>query len=130
MIPAAQIEGKAALLVDFEDRLNIFDTLILCRFYRDLYSWEVLGHAIGLVTGRPAEKEDLGRQAAGIADMTRLFNLREGLKPADDRLPERLHRQKLPSGGGLTAGEMEQLLADYYRIRGWGAEGMKPAAAW
>lgn len=130
MIPAAQIEGKAALLVDFEDRLNIFDTLILCRFYRDLYSWEELGRAIGLVTGEPAEKEDLGRQASEIANMTRLFNLREGLQPADDRLPERLHRQKLPSGGELTAGEMEQLLADYYRIRGWGAEGMKPSAAW
>ncbi len=130
MIPPAQIEGKAALLVDYEDRLNIFDTLILCRFYRDLYSWEELGRAIALVTGQPAAKEDLSRLAARIADMTRLFNLREGLTPADDRLPERLHRQKLPSGGELTADEMEQLLADYYRLRGWGADGMKITAAW
>jgi aldehyde:ferredoxin oxidoreductase len=42
MIPPEQIEGKAEMLVDYEDRLNIFDTLILCRFYRDLYPWEEL----------------------------------------------------------------------------------------
>lgn len=74
----------------------------------------------------------LGMDTITVGNLCALMmvNLREGLKLADDRLPERLHRQKLPSGGELTAGEMEQMLADYYRIRGWGAEGMKPAAAW
>jgi aldehyde:ferredoxin oxidoreductase len=48
MIPPDQIEDKAEMLIDFEDRLNIFDTLILCRFYRDLYSWEELEKTIYL----------------------------------------------------------------------------------
>jgi len=96
MIPADQIKEKAALLIDFENRLNIFDTLILCRFYRDLYSWEELEKTIALVTGQPVAKSDLQKIATRITDMTRLFNIREGLQPKDDRLPKRLHREKLP----------------------------------
>ena len=123
MIPPDQIEDKAALLIEFENRLNIFDTLILCRFYRDLYTWPELEKAIALaigVTGR----EELEAIAVRVTDMTRLYNLREGLTAADDRLPARLHREKLPDGRSLTADEMEYLLQDYYRLRGWNTAGV------
>jgi aldehyde:ferredoxin oxidoreductase len=39
------------MFIDFEDRCTLFDTLILCRFYRDLYPWEELGKMIALTTG-------------------------------------------------------------------------------
>jgi len=52
--------------------------------------------------------------------MTRRFNIREGLTAADDRLPPRLHKEKLPDGRSLTAEEMEYLLQDYYRAAGLG----------
>jgi aldehyde:ferredoxin oxidoreductase len=129
MIPAAQIEDKAAMLIDFENRLNIFDTLILCRFYRDLYSWAELEKAISLAIGCPAAKEDLEKIATQIVDMTRQFNIREGLQMKDDRLPPRLHKEKLPDGRSLTAPEMEHLLSDYYRLRGWDKLGMLPERA-
>ncbi len=32
LIPPDTVENKAEMLVDYEDRLNIFDTIILCRF--------------------------------------------------------------------------------------------------
>jgi aldehyde:ferredoxin oxidoreductase len=123
MTPPDSIEGKAELLVDFEDRLNIFDTLILCRFYRDLYTWEELEKVIALATGIRASREDLRRKASAIASMTRKFNLREGLKPEHDRLPRRLHRETLPTGQTITGEEMEQMLHDYYRARGWNETG-------
>ncbi|WP_027192072.1 aldehyde ferredoxin oxidoreductase family protein [Fundidesulfovibrio putealis] len=122
-IPADAIEGKAEMLIDYEDRLTIFDTLILCRFYRDMYTWEELEKAIGLVTGLDASKEELRRKAARILNLTREFNLREGLTIKDDRLPGRLHREALPDGRGLTEAEMETLLTDYYRLRGWKLDG-------
>ncbi len=124
MIPAAQIEDKAAMLIDFENRLNIFDTLILCRFYRDLYSWAELGKSITLATGLSAGQEELEKIAVRVTDMTRQFNIREGLRPGDDRLPQRLHREKLPDGRSLAADEMEYLLQDYYRLRGWDVQGV------
>ena len=123
MIPPDQIEDKAALLIEFENRLNIFDTLILCRFYRDLYTWPELEKAIALVIGVTG-REELEAIAVRVTDMTRLYNLREGLTAADDRLPARLHREKLPDGRSLTADEMEYLLQDYYRLRGWNTAGV------
>ncbi|HOV86829.1 MAG TPA: aldehyde ferredoxin oxidoreductase family protein [Syntrophobacteraceae bacterium] len=124
LIPRDAVEGKARMLIDYEDRLTIFDTLILCRFYRDLYPWEELEKVVGMVTGLPSSREDLGKIASNIADMTRRFNLREGLDPEQDRLPRRLHREALPTGQALTAGEMETMLRDYYRIRGWSEDGV------
>lgn len=118
-----QIEGKAEMLTDYEDRLNIFDTLILCRFYRDLYTWEELEKVIHLTTGLPSSKAQLCDIATSIANMTRQFNINEGLKPEDDRLPRRIHQEALPSGQALSAGEMEHMLKEYYALRGWDDQG-------
>ena len=124
MIPPAQIEGKAEMLVDYEDRLNIFDTLILCRFYRDLYPWEELKKTIHLATGQTISVETLREIASNIATLTKSFNLREGFKPEDDHLPRRLHREALPSGHALSTEEMDVMLKEYYRLRGWDQQGI------
>lgn len=124
LIAPDEIHGKAAMLIDYEDRLNIFDTMILCRFYRDLYSWEELQQTISMITGEQTDKESLKKRAAHIATMTREFNIREGLSPADDRLPARLHNKALPEGGEqLSVEEMEFMLKEYYQLRGWDSEG-------
>ena len=126
--PPDEIQGKAEMLVDYEDRLNLFDALILCRFYRDLYPWEELEKVIHLVTGKRSSKRELQKIASRIADMTRTFNLREGLKPEHDRLPQRLHREPLPSGQRLTEDELQHMVEEYYRLRGWDEKGV-PAAS-
>jgi aldehyde:ferredoxin oxidoreductase len=126
MIKPDQIEGKAELFVDFEDRLTIFDTLILCRFYRDLYPWEELERVIQGVTGLEAGKETLRSRAAAISTLVRSFNLREGLTPADDRLPKGLYRELEKTGHKITEEELETMLRDYYRLRGWDDMGRPP----
>ena len=124
MIDPDQIEGKAQMLVEWEDRLIIFDTLILCRFYRDFYQWEQLGPMIESVTGLELDKEKMRAIASGVSDATRQFNLREGLKPEDDRLPKRFYLEALPESGKIISEEqMETLLSEYYRERGWDADG-------
>ena len=124
LIPPEQIEGKAEMLIEYEDRLNIFDTLVLCRFYRDMYTWEELEKVLYCVTGQPSTKADLQKISRNIVNMTRAFNLQEGLQVEDDRLPRRLHKEALPSGKSLTAAEMEFMLQDYYRLRGWSEAGI------
>ncbi len=124
MIPPDQIKDKAEMLIEYEDRLNIFDTLVLCRFYRDMYTWEELETILPLVTGQPSTRDDLKKVARNILNMTRHFNLQEGLQVEDDRLPKRFHKEVLPSGKSLTADEMEYMLQDYYRLRGWNEAGI------
>ncbi|MBI5250881.1 MAG: aldehyde ferredoxin oxidoreductase C-terminal domain-containing protein, partial [Desulfomonile tiedjei] len=127
MIDPDQIEGKAEMLVEWEDRLTIFDALVLCRFYRDLYQWEDLSVMIKGITGLELDKDSMRAIARSIADDTRRFNLREGLDPAEDRLPKRFYKEPLPETGKIISEEdMERLLADYYRARGWDEQGRPP----
>ncbi|MFP3927586.1 MAG: aldehyde ferredoxin oxidoreductase C-terminal domain-containing protein, partial [Desulfobacteraceae bacterium] len=124
MVDPDQIEGKAAIFTEWEDRLTIFDALILCRFYRDLYLWEPLSEIIERLTGLGLDAKDMRKIASSITDDVRRFNLREGLTPADDSIPERFHREALPETGKLiSAYEMSCMLSEYYQARGWNEKG-------
>lgn len=126
MIKPDQIEGKAEMFVDFEDRLTVFDTLVLCRFYRDLYTWERLGEMIHAVTGLPAGKRDLCAVAASVSTLIRRFNIREGLVQSDDRLSPALHRALEDSGKTIMEDELAYMVREYYRLRGWNDQGIPP----
>ena len=124
MIAPDRIEGKAAMFAEWEDRLTIFDTLILCRFYRDLYQWDELSKIIEATTGLALDVEGMRSIASNVSDAVRTFNLREGMKPVDEQLPSRFHLEPLPSGNLITADEMAALLKDYYKSRGWNDKGV------
>ncbi|MFN2267744.1 MAG: aldehyde ferredoxin oxidoreductase C-terminal domain-containing protein, partial [Desulfonatronovibrio sp.] len=74
---------------------------------------------INCLTGKDISIEDLNKTAGNITDAAREFNLREGLGPETDRLPSRILTQALPSGHAITEQEMDEMLDDYYRIKGW-----------
>jgi len=123
MIDPDETTGKAKLFIDFEDRLTIFDTLILCRFYRDLYPWETLVELLQTITGEDLDKSGLQEVATRIADLVRRFNLREGMNPDADRLPKQLHRRLEDSGKVITVAELKLMLDDYYCLRSWDKNG-------
>ena len=124
MVDSEQIGGKAAVFVEWEDRLTIFDTFVLCRFFRDLYQWDELATIIEGVTGMRLSVEEMRTIAKNISDDTRRFNLREGLTMEDDHLPKRFYREMLPeTGKGISREQMDQLLREYYLARGWDTEG-------
>ena len=127
IIDPDQIEGKASVFTEWEDRLTIFDTLILCRFYRDLYQWEELSTIIEGTTGLKLDKTGMRSIAANVTNGTRRFNIREGLKPEDDHLPPRFHRDALESGKVITEEEMKTLLGESCQSRGWNELGVPPA---
>lgn len=115
IISPDKIEGKAELLIDYEDRLAFFDSLIICRFFRDIYSWEELEKIYTILTG---EKEDIRAISKNIVQLTREFNLREGLKKEDD-IPSSKFFEKTLEGANITKQQYEYLLNDYYKLRGW-----------
>ncbi len=121
------VEGKAKLFVEYEDFLTLFDTLILCRFYKDLLSWDDLRDMIHGATGRDLSKLALRQIATAVTDATRFFNIRCGVTRESDKLPKRFYRESLKKGeGGLTPEEMEKMLREYYQLRGWDEEGVPP----
>ena len=124
--PPDQMEGKARLFVDFEDRHNIFDAMILCRFYRDLYQWNELREIVEATTGLELNQEDLRNIARNISNGTRIFNIREGLTCKDDTLPRRFFEEPIEEGKVLRRDDFDRLLKEYYELRGWDEMGVPP----
>ncbi len=120
MIPPEQIEGKAEVVLDFEDRHTLFDSLILCRFFRDMYPWERISLVINATTGMELDKKGLQKLALDITNKAREFNLREGMTKEADTLPKRFFEEKLEdSGKVLPKSEFDKMLSDYYKLKGW-----------
>jgi len=120
IIAPDQTEGKAELFIEYEDRLTIFDALIICRFFRDLYLWGDLSAIVNATTGLELDESQLREIALNIANRVREFNIREGMNKEDEMLPKRFLEEKLEdSGKVLPKDEFEKMLSDYYRLRKW-----------
>jgi aldehyde:ferredoxin oxidoreductase len=117
MIKPDQIEGKAKLFIDFEDRLTLFDSLILCKFYRDLYPWELLGEIVTNRTGIDGSKDNLSCIAQTITSSVREFNLREGMTKKQEKLPSAFHKPLEDSGAVITETELDKLMQEYKELR-------------
>jgi aldehyde:ferredoxin oxidoreductase len=125
MIAPDEVEGKAEMLIDFEDRLTLMDTLIGCRFYRDLYLWDEFARIIKMTTGMETDKAGLKKIASDIRDATRFFNTREGVTRDDDTLPPRFFDEGIGDDKNvITREELELMKDDYYRLRGWNESGL------
>lgn len=119
IISPEKIDGKAGIFIDFEDRLTLFDALILCRFYRDIYDWEKLEDVVRMVSGLDTGKQRLQKIAADISNIVRRYNIREGLTPEDDGLSPGLFRKLKGAENQLTESELLRMRDEYYQLRGW-----------
>lgn len=126
MIPIDQMEEKAKLFLEFEDRFNIHDSLILCRFYRDIYwDWHYFSTMVEVTTGLRLDEAALRKISSTIQNETRRFNLREGLTPNQDTLPKRFFDDPLGKDRKTIRREdLQKMLQDYYSLRGWSSEGI------
>ena len=126
IIPPDQIEGKAKLFLEYEDRFNIHDALILCRFYRDIYwDWDYLSTIVEVTTGLKLDENGLRKISSTIQNETRRFNLREGITSKEDTLPKRFFDEPLGKDRKTIRREdLQRMLQDYYALRGWSSEGI------
>jgi aldehyde:ferredoxin oxidoreductase len=122
VIAPGEIEGKAAIYADWEDRLTIMDCLVYCRFYRDLVQWPYITAVVNAVIGTDYTEDDMHGIANRIITMTHDFNAARGIGRESERLPEWVSDKPMEDEGKLTfpQEEMRYMLRDYYRIRGWG----------
>jgi len=68
--------------------------------------------------------DDFHRLGERIYNLTRLFNVREGISRKDDRLPERFHKPREDTGWFIDKSSFEKLLDMYYEARGWDQNGI------
>ena len=124
LIDAQTTEGKAALYVDWEDRLCIMDTLIFCRFYRDLVPWPFITAVVNAAIGADYSVDELHGVASRIIAESHRFNeLRGFTARTKERLPAWITQRETEDDKHqtVTQDEMDFMLSEYYELRGWGA---------
>ncbi len=119
-----KFEGKAALVKYVQDFTEVMDCSGLCQFPSFALNLDDYLDLINAVTGFDYTKDEIMKAAERVWNMERLFNLKAGIKPEEDRLPERYIKNGIPKGPnkGQTV-PLDALLKDYYRERGWDAKG-------
>ncbi len=119
---------KAAAVVETENAYCLRDTLIVCWYsvsWPPIFWVEDFAEVLPLATGIES-LGDIGHLteiAERQVTLKRLFNAREGITREDDALPDRFTKTPMPEGPGK--GEMvnlDPMLDDYYRLRGWDRE--------
>jgi aldehyde:ferredoxin oxidoreductase len=110
------------------------DSLILCKFLRGVFP-DLLAEGarmLSAVTGWDVTREELRETATRVLTLKKLYNVREGWTRAEDTLPPRFLAEPLgdgaSAGASLTRGELDRMIAAYYRARGWTPEGEVPDA--
>jgi len=118
-------EGKAALVILYQDLSALIDSLGLCIFTIFALNPEHYARLLSTVTGEPLDGKGILGIGERIWNLERLFNLREGFTREDDTLPPRFSQETLPRGHSKNqVVDLEPLLEEYYRLRGWDPEGV------
>jgi aldehyde:ferredoxin oxidoreductase len=112
------------------------DSLVLCRFTSErgfgLFVGEPYAVMVRAVTGWDVTVEELERAGERIINLERVFNTREGVRRSDDVLPWKVMHEPIPDGpsAGMYCPpeELEAMLDEYYRLRGWDADGVPTPA--
>ena len=122
-------KGKGALVKSVQDSRAFVDSLGICTVVRSSmgFSETPSGDTLEAVTGHPFTPR-LIEIAERIYSLERMILNREGVRRADDMLPERIMKEAVPSGPikgrRLTEEQYTVMLDEYYDARGWDADGV------
>jgi len=124
--PRFSTKGRARFVKETQDERAMCFSLVLCDFapLEVKHFVELLNKA----TGFNFTVEDYLKTGERIWNLTRLFNVREGITRKDDTLPPRFMEEPLPEGatkGQVVTKEMlDEMLDEYYALRGWDKNGV------
>jgi aldehyde:ferredoxin oxidoreductase len=130
------LEDKPRLVIKFEDLFTIVDATGLCVFLAIRYLLEPdielapvrLTRMMNHATGAGYTEESLLEAGDRIYTLERLFLVGAGMGRADDTLPARMLEEPLPEGPGRGhVVELDRMLPEFYRLRGWDEEGVPTA---
>jgi aldehyde:ferredoxin oxidoreductase len=116
---------KMALFYHEVNRKHALDSLVVCHFLP--YSYSQMAEVLSGLTGHDTSVRDFLAIGERAQTLCRLFNLREGLTAADDRLPKRVMKAFVE--GPLARVEITEAAFlrarnDWYGLMGWTEAGV------
>jgi aldehyde:ferredoxin oxidoreductase len=117
-------ENKGMIAARAQDFRAFCDSVIMCHFA--IVPPKTIIELLNLAIGTRYQLEDILKIGGRAVTMKRLFNLRCGLKPQDERLPKPL---LIPHAESVTDDfipDADLQLQDYYNYRDWDRSTGKP----
>ena len=128
MIDRFQVQGKSSFVILHQNTSAAIDSLVVCKFTNMGVADEYFARVLSAVTGIQYATGDMVKAGERVWNLERLYNLREGFTRKDDTLPPRLLNEaptEGPSKGWVV--QLEPMLKEYYRGRGWDENGVPTA---
>lgn len=121
-------EGKGGLTKILQDVLAFSDSLDLCKFSAFAEGPEEYASQYAAITGIPFTVDDVLKTGERIYNLERFYNNLAGYAEGSDYLPDRFTKEPSTMPGSLGhVCELDQMLAEYYKERGW-ENGVVPEA--
>ncbi len=129
-LPADDLSAdKVRMVVALSNWMHFWDSAVMCQFLP--YSPQQMTDLMNAVTGWNADTQEYLRMGERAATLARLYNLREGWKSEQDRLPKRFFQAFTSGPLKGTALPQDQFAAatrEYYHQMGWDDNGVPTPA--
>ncbi len=113
-------KGKGELLKTFQDLHAFSDSLDLCKFSAFAEDAEHYATQYAAAMGIPFTVDDVMKTGERVYNLERYYNNLAGFREGSDTLPARFLKEPSTLGGSKGhVCELEQMLAEYYELRGW-----------
>ncbi|MES0361812.1 MAG: aldehyde ferredoxin oxidoreductase family protein [Anaerolineales bacterium] len=114
---------EAKVVVDLENALTVLDSIGACKFMALILTAQDLVDLITSATGWDIDVAEYRKSGERIYNLSRAFNVREGVTRENDVLPARLSEDPLPDGAAagmvIERESLERMKDAYYDFRGW-----------
>jgi aldehyde:ferredoxin oxidoreductase len=118
-------DGKAGLVMAFQDATAAFDAAGICIFTSFALTLDDVAPMINADLDGEWSSETLVEVGERIWNLERKFNMDAGFTAADDTLPTRLLKDAAKTGPAAgKVSELGKMLPEYYELRGWTPEGV------
>jgi aldehyde:ferredoxin oxidoreductase len=121
------MEFKAELVKTQQDLFCMVNCSGMCLFATFAVNLKQITPFLHAATGLEVyeSSEEVMKIGERVNNLVRLFNIREGLTRELDTLPGRFFTEPLKEGPGRNrVVELDQLLDEYYMVRGWDEAGV------
>ena len=125
LINRFQVQGKSSFVILNQNSNAAIDSLVVCKFTNMGVADEYFARVLSAVTGVHYATGEMIKVGERVWNLERLYNNREGFSLQDDSLPPRLLTEAPidgPSKGWVS--NLEPMLKEYYRTRGWDEYGV------
>ncbi|MHA1925618.1 MAG: aldehyde ferredoxin oxidoreductase family protein [Candidatus Thorarchaeota archaeon] len=125
-IPRFSMKGVPKYVKETQDERAVCGSLVVCDFLP--FEIHEMTDLLNASTGFSFSVDSYMNTGERIWNLTRMFNVREGINAKDDVLPERFSDESMPDGPAegqrITKRTLEKAKTEYYALRGWDDNGV------